>query len=123
MRNNFLERLEFLQKEALDEGIVIDSKSEFAMFSFLEKYNVEKYPLLFLTDPGQFGTTWRDDSTRITIRFFDNNLVRYSIIRKIPDNSEGFSFDCVASEADFEEVLRIINNYNLNFLLWDKNEQ
>lgn len=122
MRNNFLERLEFLEKQALDDGIIVNRESEFSMFYFLDVNGVEKYPFLFLTDVGLFRIVWKDNLSRLSLMFFNNDLVQYTIIRKNLDKNGNSFYDSIAGKADFEEVLRIINNYNLNFLLWDKNE-
>ena len=114
---SYLDRLQELREDAIDENIEVNENSVAGFRNFLGLVPKIVRGGLFLTQEGNLVATWDDNSENsVSLEFLDENKIMYIMFAK---NSDGRNED-EANYADIDDVLPKICKFNLVHLLTDE---
>ena len=83
VRHSYASRIEFLQEEAIIEGVTFNKNSEQDFWTFIESIPFVRRGSLFLMDNGDLRVVWDDEEDNLVgLQFLGNSLARYVIFKR-----------------------------------------
>lgn len=83
VRHSYASRIEFLQEEAVIEGVTFNKNSERDFWEFIESIPFVRRGGLFLMDNGDLRVVWDDEEDNLVgLQFLGNFLARYVIFKR-----------------------------------------
>ena len=111
VRHSYASRIEFLQEEAIIEGVTFNKDSERDFWTFIDSIPFVRRGSLFLMDNGDLRVVWDDDEGNLVgLQFLGNSLARYVVFKRRAEDEP-------VSRVAGRDTLRGINDQVRAFML------
>ncbi len=115
IHSSYASRIEFLQEEAIMEGVTFNKESEQDFWTFVESIPFLRRGSLFLMDNGDLRVVWDDDEDDLVgLQFLGNSSARYVIFKR---RAEKVPVSRVAGTDTLKGVNAQIQAFKLETLL------